>query len=342
MKYRTAVLLGSAALVALYAVRNFDQEIVMPSALPTAVAVTEPASIAIVAAPAPPPQAQALRAEASVAQAGASGTNLAEPAHSTSDRAEPTAGTSLRGTQPDGELRVDTNGRLVLDASLVRVFDYWLALTGEIADAQIRARLLAQMQGTHGDAVAQQAIAIFDRYVAMRAELAAQPPIADLEQRFAHLRDTRRRWFGADAEAMFGAEEDYLAQTLARRRLADDPEALAAFDAARPAAQVAAERDATAALVADEQTRQLDAAHATPEQRREEREQLWGTDAAARLAALDVQRADWDRRVADYRRDRAGLDEAAAAALRGARFTPEERTRIEALETIGALGAQDE
>ena len=247
--------------------------------------------------------------------------------------ADTLATTSLRGTEPDGAIAFDAAGQVVLDAALVRVFDYFLALTGEVSDARIRSLLFEHAVARHGQAAALRVLAVFDRYVAMRAELAAQPPTADLDRRYARLRETRERWFGAAAEAMFGAEHAQLEDTLTRRHLADDPDALAEFEAARPPARRAAEREAAAAHIAEEQTRQLDALDTDPEQRRAEREQLWGAEAAARLAALDAQRADWDRRVADYLRRRETVG--AAEALRG--FTAEERARIEALEAVGAL-----
>lgn len=234
--------------------------------------------------------------------------------------------TSLRGTEPDGELLLDGDGRVIRNAALVRLFDYWLALTGEVPDAQIRDLLADHVRLAHGDAAVAAVLALFDRYVAMRAELAALPAAADLEERFARLQATRRRAFGADAAAMFGEEEDYLAHTLARRRLADDPDAQAELDASRPPAQRAAQQEATAALLAAEQTRQLDALGAGAATRRTERTQLWGEAAALRLERLDAERAAWDRRVADYLRDR-DLS----------RFTPAERERVLALEAIGAL-----
>ena len=81
-----------------------------------------------------------------------------------------------------------------------------------------------------------------------------------------------------------------------------------------------------------------------------ERAALWGADAAARLAALDRQRADWDRRVAAYGSERDHLNQGnrsdadralAVTQLRERRFTdPSERQRVEALEAVGALGGR--
>jgi lipase chaperone LimK len=132
-------------------------------------------------------------------------------------------------------------------------------------------------------------------------------------------------------------------------RLSDEQRAtrLAELEAARDPGQTAIQRDATSAVLVDEQTRQFDAMNADAATRAEERAALWGEDAAQRLAELDRARAEWDRRVSEYLAERQQLEarpdlEAAARqqalnALRARRFDAAERQRIEALEAIGAL-----
>jgi lipase chaperone LimK len=264
------------------------------------------------------------------------------------------AASSLRGTTPDGELRLDAAGNLVRDAGLRRLFDYWLTLDGEFDDDELRALLRAAVADSHGDAVASQAMAAFERYLGLRSQLAAAPPEGALEQRLRRLQEARRAWFGTDAEAMFGEEEAQVRYTLDRQRIerADLPDAeraaqLAALEAGRPAAEHVAEFDATSAALAVEQTRQLDADRADAATRRAERTGLWGREAADRLAALDAQRAQWDGRVAAFARERerlladpalepAARERAVASALQRG-FDEAERARIEAMLRTGTL-----
>ena len=95
-------------------------------------------------------------------------------------------------------------------------------------------------------------------------------------------------------------------------------------------------------LMHDEQ--QLQEAGASPEEIRTLREQQFGAEAADRLEALDRERAEWQQRLDDYRRARRAIEDdgslsAAARAhavdtLMDERFTPQERLRVEALDTI--------
>lgn len=305
-----------------------------PPVIPAQAGIQVPGASATVDSPVVPAPDSALPHRAAAAPADSAITAL----HERLERS------SLRGTRRDGGYTLGADGRLQLDAALVRAFDYWLSLTGELPDADIRALLLADVRESHGEAVAAQVEAAFERYLGLRAQLASMALSDDLATRLDQLRAARRAWFGADAEAMFGAEEAEIAYTLERQRLQtsdlapDEREAaLDALERSRPPAARAAQTDASAALIADEQSRQLDALGADPAQRQAEREALWGTEAARRLAHLDAERAAWEQRVADYLRDRAHLPSDQAAVLRAARFTPEERARIEALEAIGAL-----
>lgn len=262
---------------------------------------------------------------------------------------------SLRGATVDGELTVDPSGRLLLDAGLLRRFDHYLSLTGEFTPEEMRLLLHDEVQREHGDAVAAATLDAFDRYLGLGAELSAADLSDDLAIRFAQIRDLRRKWFGTDADAMFGDEEAHTAYTLARRTVHQDASLdaseraarLAELDAARTPAERSAERDATAVLLAEEQSRQFDALGSDPATREAERSALWGEEAAQRLGALDRERARWDQRLADYSRERerirndARLDpqarERAHADLLQRSFSPAEQVRVESLILVGAL-----
>lgn len=262
---------------------------------------------------------------------------------------------SLRGVEPDGELSFDAAGRLRVDAGLRRMFDHFLSLTGEFAESEITALLLDHVRRLGGDDAVAQVAETFERYLALRSELAATSLSRDLAERLAQLQTARRRWFGAEAAAMFGEEEAQIAYTLSRQALLQDANladaervaGLARIEAQRPASVRETERSATAAVLAEEQTRQFEQLGLDAAARDAERRALWGPEAAQRLAALDAERAAWQRRVADYATARdqllgdprlaAAARDRALAALRAARFDAQEQRRIEALDAIGAL-----
>ncbi len=262
---------------------------------------------------------------------------------------------SQRGTEVDGGISLSASGELLLTLGLRRLIEHFLSLTGEFSESDIRHLLALHVRAQHGDAVMQQVLEAFDRYLGMRSALSQMPETENLAARFAAIRAIRQQWFGEASDAMFGDEHAQVSETLARMAIASDPDLttaerqqlLADFDATRPAENVAAERIALGAQLAEEQTQQLEAINASPDARYTERSALWGDEAAQRLAALDQSRLQWDQRLSDYasQRDRIRADprldatarQAALDALLVSRFSGNERVRIESLEAIGAL-----
>jgi lipase chaperone LimK len=262
---------------------------------------------------------------------------------------------SLRGSSADGEVSLDLRGRVVADAGLRRLFDWYLSLSGEFSDEQIRRLLLDDVNQALGAAVASDVGQWFERYLGLRSALAATRLSEDLDQRLVQVQALRRHWLGAAADAMFGGEEGEIAHTLARRALArdptlSDPERVAqqaALDAHRSDRERTAEQEATAAVLAAEQLHQFERLGLDPQTRHGERSALWGEAAANRLAALDESRAQWQQRLSDYARQRERLlsdpallpaeREHALSHLRRQSFDDLEQRRIEALEAIGAL-----
>ncbi len=262
---------------------------------------------------------------------------------------------SLRGTEVDGAVRFSADGRLIRDLGLRQLIEHFLSLSGEFSDADIRRLLALHVTALHGRAATDGVLATFDQYVSMRNELAGVPAIGDLGQRFAAIRSIRERWFGADSEAMFGSEHAQVALTLERQAIANDTaltpaqrvQRLAEWDAARPPAQRAAEANALSAQLAEQQTEQMDALQIDADARYTERSELWGEDAAQRLAALDQARQQWDQRLSDYSRARDQIQrdprlnsaqrQAAIDTLRRTGFDASEQVRIESLEAIDQL-----
>lgn len=266
---------------------------------------------------------------------------------------------SLRGTSVDGDLRLDADGRFVPGPEAVRLFEYFLSATGEEPAEKIRLRILAAIRQRLPPAAARDAEALLERFLAYReaaAELFAARDLwlADEERRFQLIRELRREVFGAGlAGALFGEEERIVAVDVERRRVTKQPDLdpaerarrLAALEQQLPEAVRAARREALAAVELRAAEAELRAAGAGPAEIEAERERRFGHEAAARLAALDRRRAEWEERVAAYRTERDALRaqglaerdyQAALAALRDAHFAGPERTRIDALDRMEA------
>lgn len=269
-----------------------------------------------------------------------------------SDMAPP----SLRGTEVDGRIEF-RDGRLLPTRELRRLFDYFLTAIGEKPLEDIRNWFIAHVREQHGDFFVPEVLTLFDQYVGL-LQAAEQAGLATLDDRgrLATLKALRKQWLGeAAAAAFYGDEEAYLTYTLDRLDVLKDrsldtatrTERLRALDATRPEGARAAEDDATLGMLVDEQTRQLDAIGADADTRMAEREALLGKPAAERLAALDAERAQWQRRIDDYKRAvasiraDAALDErtrtARLEALLNGSFDETERRRVSSLEAIGQL-----
>jgi lipase chaperone LimK len=265
---------------------------------------------------------------------------------------------SLDGTDADGALQVDRAGHLVVDLELRRLFDHFLAATGEESPATIRARIVAALRARLPAAAAAEGVAILDRYLAYRDAARLLAPSQDLAATLDEVHDLRRRMFSPEvARAFFADEEAAIYAALAQRAVALDP-ALSAEERDRRLAEIearipAAAREARDAAMAplDAWTREtaMRAAGASEQQIATARTAALGADAAARLADLDRARAAWDTRLARFRAERAALlaDPRLDDAERGRRidellarsFSAPERIRVEALDRLDRLAS---
>jgi len=277
----------------------------------------------------------------------------------------PAKARSLRGTRVDGGLVVDADGRFVPTIDARRLFDYFLAGTGEMPDVALRARIVAEIGRRLSPDAARDAIALLDRYLAYRERVrllatGGTPADGDLDARLATLEALRRETLGPDAaDAFFAEDEANARRVLEVRRLTADTtlspeervarvEALyATLEADLPVETRearAAGRLATALRDAEDEIRTNGGG---PAEVQALRERLAGPEVAARLADLDARRAAWRARVDDFRkeRDRIAADptlDAAAKADSAERlldgFTTSERKRLEALDRLAAGG----
>lgn len=283
----------------------------------------------------------------------------ARPAPAPVEATEPLPA-SLEGTEVDGWLGVDDDGHLVVTPGARWFFDYFLSATGEESPQQIRARIVAEINKRLPAVGAQEATDLLDHYLAYRDRVRAWQTSGapeDAQQRLAQLHDIRRETFGdANAAALFGEEEQMQAVDLQRRQVLSDQtltpderdRSLGALEQQLPPAvrQARSEAMTLTRLHADEQ--QLQDAGGSADDIHALREQRFGAEVADRLDALDRDRVTWQRRFDDYRNARDEIDRnptlspdaraRAVEALLAERFTPDERLRVAALETLRAAG----
>lgn len=267
---------------------------------------------------------------------------------------------SMAGTRPDGDVRQDA-GRLLVDEELGHLFDYYLSALGEQDLPAIRAGIERELRQKLAPGAASEAIALLERYIAYKRALAklertlpaaaaagasaAVPSQAGAARtRLDAMLALRQEYFSpAEQAGLFGASDARDRDAIARLELAQDrrlsdaerraklseaDSRLSAAERAERAAPVriltleAAVQSARAQGADDNEVYRLRAAALSPE-------------AAARLADVDREEADWQRRIVTWRAERARLpaaDEAGQQQLRNERFTPQEQKRLTAYE----------
>jgi lipase chaperone LimK len=310
-----------------------------------------------------PPAAAATKRAAGDFAAGTPAAGIPAPASPTTpyrDIAAPAdLPASLEGTEADGAVEADAAGHLVVSIELRRLFDHFLAASGEESVATMRARIIAVLRRRLPATAAAEAIAILDRYLAYRdAARTLTPPSSDLAAGLDQVHELRARWFSPlVATAFFADEEAATYAALARRdaladtslSAAERERRLAEIDARTPTAVLEARAAAMAPVDEMKREAQMRATGASDSQIAAARTAALGSDAAARLADLDHAHAAWDARLAQFRAERAAVlaDPRLGEAERQRRvdellarsFTAPERIRVEALDRMSAGSA---
>ena len=257
---------------------------------------------------------------------------------------------SLAGTEVDGSLVADDGGRLVVTRETRAFFDYFLAASGEESPRLLKARIVDALHARLPGLAAGEATALLERYLLYR-ERARAVSTSDPEVRWRHLRDLRREVLGPSAaEAFFGEEEKLDAFALEARRIREQAEGerkrrlLAELEKELSPEARKARAEATSPLRLLDAERTLAKSGVSGDELRRERETRWGEAVADRLESLQTARAEWNRRLRDFREQRAAVlhdeslapEERASAvdAMLSRNFTPEERRRVLALDRI--------
>ena len=251
---------------------------------------------------------------------------------------------SLRGSDPDGQIRFDDFGQLVINRELRRRFDYLLTTSGELSLGQMRQLLSEQLDDHHSSMEIAQVLDEFDRYLNYLQAVTEHglEPGSSLRQQLAELKQLQQHWLGSQrAEAWFGESNRYMARSLAILE-GEIPAGEPDLDPWAEQLQAATGHHADVLLNREYRQQGID-----PQQRYQERQILYGQAAADRLAALDAQRDDWQARLDHYRQHYLRLQQQPnlSASERAARleqlrqqgFSEAEQRRLLALQQAGLL-----
>lgn len=244
---------------------------------------------------------------------------------------------SLEGTDIDGALKADANGRLIVDLGTRDFFDYFLSTVGEVSPEIALERIRALAFGHLPHEAARQAMALLDQYLDYKQQaLALQAAPLDparqndpayqqqmLEKAFTDLQQLRQTVFSPDAHrAFFGMEEAYGEYTLAtldiaRRTDLTDGAKTALIDWHRnqlPEPLLQTERRL---LETNEENRQRMETMKTADSPENAGQQLMdlgmAPDAAADVTAYLREREDFDARYRQYSEALAQLKESGLA-----------------------------
>lgn len=259
---------------------------------------------------------------------------------------------SMEGTRPDGDVRLDAGGQLVVDAELGHLFDYYLAGLGEKDLRAIRAEIERELDRRFAPGPAAQAKRLLASYLDYKRALAdaekTLAPQANLAKaaraRLELKQRLRPQFFSAgEAAGLFGAADAYDTDALARLDIeqagaltpVQREQQLAALDRRMPAA-LREERDAPTKVIRMEASVQkLREQGAGEDEVYRLRAAAFSPEAATRLADLDREEAAWKARIQAYLAQRASLGTGSEAVLQQVRdrhFSADEQRRLGAYE----------
>jgi lipase chaperone LimK len=265
---------------------------------------------------------------------------------------------SLAGTSvPDGWARTDRLGNLIPTPHLRQLFEYFLSALGEESLQQLVARIETALSVLEEPARSQ-ALATLGNYLEYKLAVSeleqsygdmAGLGAGEMQRRMTEIQAMRRAWLDAEtADAFFADDEAVDRFQIEKLRIKSDDsltdeqkaEALRQAESSLPEPLRKA-REETRRFADYEQVRQELADN--PRALAAWRQEAFGDAAADRLARLEEEQKDWDRRWQAYTRERdrllsSGLAEPerreALERLRTSHFDETERVRAQALDSI--------
>lgn len=226
---------------------------------------------------------------------------------------------SLKGTAMDGSFRLDGNGRLIVEPSVVRIFEYFMSTIGEDSLETIIARVKNLIEAALPDSAKGDAHLLLAQYLDYRQQQgdllqnSAQMngSTDELRETFKQVKQIRRDIFGtAHANSLFKDDESYMEFSLNSMELnksqtgqseLDNIASLRALAINLPESHKKVVEEQLVQRELDERTQLLKQDNASAEELRLMREQLIGTEAAERLGQLDTQRDLWQQRVDGFK-----------------------------------------
>ena len=265
---------------------------------------------------------------------------------------------SMEGTKPDGNLKVAANSGLVVDAELAHLFDYYLSALGEKSLAAIKVETERELDRKLSPQAAAEAKRLLGRYLDYKRDLVdveknikpGDSQAAMIRARLQGLRQARAKYFNAsESSGLFALSDARDADALARVEVSESTtlnaeqkkQKMAQLDAQLPA-PLREEREAPLKVSKmEEEVAQLRAKGGTDQDVYQLRAKTFSPEAAARLAEVDREEAQWQARIAMYLAARKQVLQggqpqaqqvAAITNLRQQYFSAEEQVRLPAYE----------
>ena len=242
---------------------------------------------------------------------------------------------SYQGSQPDGAIHLDTNGNVIVDKDLKRLFDYYLSAIGELPLDQMR-KYLQQFAGEQLNSIQlQQLLMYFDQYhnYLNKADIFTQNIDDDLSllDKMNLLSEFRTDVLGIEmAESFFADEQEYIEFVMTEKNSNEwtqqQQEWLHAENQATKFQDVVLENRVF------NNSENIDSVEIY-----KYRVEKYGQETANRLSQLDQQRAQWQTVVDDYFLQRQQIENQQSSLSieqLKSNYTTQEIRRLEALWRI--------
>ncbi len=233
---------------------------------------------------------------------------------------------SLRGTEIDGDVRTDANGKLIIARDIRHLFDYFLAAAGEEPMETIINRIEQHIREMIPPEAADEAVAILDSYLLYKQGLyvlsdnhssitetddptLTAATISEIGSILEQRKEMRRRYMREDVvDAFFGDEEMYEEFTLQHLsvKLNED---LTNEEKEIEIQQIVQQYPESITTYWQDDIKQKELNNAisqlrdqadSSEEIYELRKEAYGKEAADRFSALDEKRSQWQSRINEY------------------------------------------